>query len=201
MIDFTLPTILYGGTFDPVHEGHLHVAHEVTAALPEVKQLIFIPAAHTPGKPVASASAAQRLAWLKLAVEPSGFKVWDVEFARGGESYTIDTLKSAAKMGARRENLYWLLGADAYYGFPQWKEPQQIRSFCRLLVVDRPGQSLAEQDSQDRFLSIPPHPASSSALRERLARGETAEDWLPKPVRSVLDKLLPGQNPYVRKIV
>jgi nicotinate-nucleotide adenylyltransferase len=195
-IDFTQPTILYGGSFDPVHEGHLHVAREALAALPEVKQFVFVPAAHSPGKAPAVAPPERRLAWLRLAAEPLGFRVWDREVAKGGESYTVDTVEAAHAAGARRENLYWLLGADAYAAFPRWRSPERIRTLCRLLVVDRPGQETAPLHPSDRFVGIPLHPASSTALRARLAAGDDARDWLPPGVRAALDKLLPGENPY-----
>lgn len=200
-IDFSLPTILYGGSFDPIHAGHLHVARETLAALPEFKQFVFVPAAHSPGKKPHFASAEQRVAWLRLAVEPLGFKVWATELERGGESYTVETLERAVAEGARAGRLAWLMGADAYQSFPTWRSPDRIRALSRLLVVDRPGQELSPQNPADRFLEIPTHPASSTAIRERLARGESAAEWLPKPVREALDKLLPGQSPYARNLV
>jgi nicotinate-nucleotide adenylyltransferase len=193
--EFSRPAILFGGSFDPVHAGHLHVARECLVALPEVKQLVFVPAAESPGRK-AHASAADRLAWLKLAAEPLGFRVWDFEAVRPGPSYTVNTLEAAHAQGARVDQLYWLLGADAYAGFPGWKNPERIRELCRLLVVDRPGQDSASQHPLDRFVSIPPHPASSTSVRAALAAGNPRPEWLPEAVGAVLEKLLPGQNPY-----
>lgn len=196
-IDFQLPTILYGGSFDPVHLGHLHVAREALAAQPDIKQLVFVPAARSPGKAPAVASAANRLAWLRLAAEPLGFRVWDEEIRRGGDSYTVDTLVAAHALGARPENLFWLVGADAYASFSRWKEPARVRALARLLIAARPGLDVHPQNPQDRILEMPLHEASSTAVRQRLARGESAREWLPSPVAAALDKLLPGENPYV----
>jgi nicotinate-nucleotide adenylyltransferase len=194
-LDFSRPAILFGGSFDPVHSGHLHVARECLLALPEVKQLVFVPAAESPGR---VASVAERLAWLKIAVEPSGFRVWDFEATRPGPSFTVNTLEAAHAEGARVDQIYWLLGADAYAGFSRWKSPARIRELCRLLVVDRPGQESASQHPLDRFVSIPTHPASSTAVRAALAAGNPRPQWLPEAVGAAFEKLLPGQNPYVK---
>ncbi|MGZ3655272.1 MAG: nicotinate (nicotinamide) nucleotide adenylyltransferase [Bdellovibrionota bacterium] len=197
-LDFRQPTILFGGSFDPVHEGHLHVAREARSALPQFKQIVFVPAAHSPGRPGAIAPAEFRLKLLRTAVEPLGFKVWDLEISRGGTSFTVDTLEEAHAQGA--QELLWLLGADAYARFSSWKNPERIRALCHLLVVDRPGQESHSQNPADRFIGIPPHPASSTAIRASLAAGEARPQWLPGAVAASLEKLLPGTNPYVKKI-
>lgn len=196
---FSAPTILFGGTFDPVHEGHLHVAKQALSLLPGA-QLSFVPAAQSPGKAHAGATPEQRLHWLRLAAEPLGFGVWDVEVRRGGDSYTVETLEEASRLGARRETLYWLVGADAYESFSRWKNPARIRELATILVVGRPGSSLEVQDPRDRPLGIPPHPASSTALRAELAEGNASSPWLPAPLRAELGNLLlPRANPYARK--
>lgn len=200
MIEFRLPTALFGGSFDPVHEGHLHVARQVRAAMPSLKQLIFVPALHSPGKQNAGASPELRLKWLQLAVQPEGFEVWDIELHRGGESYTVQTLEEAQKAGAIPEKLFWIMGADAYAGFSRWKDPARIRELCRLVIVNRPGESLASQDAADTLLTIPPHPASSSEIRAQLASGDCSSPWIPAALKAEMEKFLPLHNPYVRKI-
>jgi nicotinate-nucleotide adenylyltransferase len=195
--DFGRPTILFGGSFDPVHAGHLHVARECLLALPEMRQLTFVPAAESPGR-TARASAEQRFAWLRLAAEPQGFRVWDFEVTKAGPSFTVNTLEAAHLAGARVDQLYWLLGADAYAGFARWKAPERIRELCRILVVDRPGHESASQHPLDRFICIPPHPASSTAIRHALEAGNPSPAWLPGAIAGALGNLLPGQNPYVK---
>lgn len=169
------------------------------AALPEIKQFVLLPASHSPGKHPAYASGSHRLEWLKLAVAKEGHRVWDVDLRRGGESFAVDTLEEAHAQGARRERLYWVLGADAYNAFEQWRKPARIRELCRLVVVNRPGNSLEARKTDDLIIPIPPHPASSTELRNELAEGKTGSPWLPGPVRAALEKLLPVENPYVRK--
>jgi len=189
---FTVPTALFGGSFDPVHEGHLHVARSVLAARPEIKQFVFIPAAHSPGKPPCAAPPESRLAWLRLAAAAEGFPVWDTELRRGGESFTVDTLEEAARLGAGK--LFLVLGTDAYEGFPRWRSPGRIRELARPLVVSRPGHTFVPQQPGDLAIEIPPHPASSTEIRAQLAAG-VEPLWLPNALRNQLA----AHNPYARK--
>lgn len=198
MIDFSRTTILFGGSFDPVHAGHLHVAKYALAALPGA-QLAFVPASQSPGKHPPVAPAELRLAWLEKALAPGIFQVWDAELVRGGVSYTVDTLLQAHGEGAVRETLYWLVGADAYATFPSWKDPARIRSLARLLVVNRPGSTVALQDPEDLVVEIPPHPASSTAIRRALgAASPDTEELLPAVRDDLNNLLLRGQNPYAK---
>lgn len=199
MIDFSRTTILFGGSFDPIHAGHLHVAKYALASLPGA-QLIFVPAGQSPGKHAPAASAEQRLRWLHLATDAGPFQVWDEELGRDGDSFTVDTLKEAHRQGAARERLYWLLGADAYAGFARWKHPEQIRSLAKLLVVNRPGSVAALQDPDDTLIAIPPHPASSTAIRAALAANTPMVPEVPDAVQQDLGNLLLlGRNPYARE--
>jgi nicotinate-nucleotide adenylyltransferase len=203
MIDFKITTALIGGSFDPVHAGHLAIAREIRRQIPETEQIVFVPAALSPGKVVPTAAPEQRLHWLRAVVEPEGFKVWDWELKAGGESFTANTLAEAHRQGSTAERLYWVVGADAYAGFPSWREPGRIRELCRLLVVNRPGHSLFPLSVEDRILSMPPHPASSTNIRAFLAAGDfpgAVAAGLPPALRTELEKALPPNNPYARKI-
>lgn len=197
-MQFSSPTILFGGSFDPVHAGHLQVARE-SRALVQAK-LWFVPAATSPGKPAALASPGQRLEWLQIVAEPEGFHVWDFEIRRGGESFTFETLEEASRLGGRPDHLYWLVGADAYASLPRWKSPEKIRALATVLVVGRPGTPVARQDARDRLLVVPEHPASSTALREALAMGDFHAPELPSALRPVMEKLiLSSRNPYAKQ--
>lgn len=196
--DFTRPVALFGGSFDPVHEGHLYVMREVQRDLPGT-QMVFVPAFQSPGKPAPVAPAALRLRWLEALAASDGFSVWDTELKRGGTSYTVDTLSEAHRLGARREQLFWVLGADAYQQLARWKEPGTVRALCRFVVVDRPGHEL-RLEGDDLHLPVQPHPASSTALRAALGDKPPRLAGLPAVVKTELENLiLLSQNPYARK--
>src|SRR4051812_27795243 len=111
------PIALLGGTFDPVHYGHLHLADDVRRAL-ALDEVRLVPAGDPPHRGGPSASAADRLAMLRLAArEFPGLTVDDREIARGGKSYTVMTLRELRDENARRP-LILIVGADAFLGFP-----------------------------------------------------------------------------------
>jgi nicotinate-nucleotide adenylyltransferase len=195
MLDFRSKTIFFGGSFDPIHLGHLHIAK---AAMQKISgaNIVFVPAAESPGKK-ANAPAAQRLQWLKDSLVGTHFQLWDYELTRPGPSYSVDTLEQAHLQGATKEHCYWLLGADAYANFDSWKKSQRIRELTRLLVVNRQGNNI-KLHSDDILCEMEMHPASSTLIRAKLSQGEIPEDALPRPVSESLRILsLKSQNPYV----
>lgn len=196
MIDFRKNTILFGGSFDPIHLGHLHIAREALKAVNPPAQLVFVPARESPGKPLPRASAEQRTAWIEESIRDAGYLLWDTELKRQGPSYTVETLEEAHRLGASRERLYWLLGADSYAHFESWKNPERIRELAILLVLSRPGTSLQRKDPRDVLREVAPHPASSSQIRAEIARGKIP-DMLAPPVAEWLKNLpLKSKNPY-----
>src|SRR5438046_5526680 len=137
MVDAT-PLGLLGGTFDPVHYGHLRLADDVRAALalPEVR---LIPAGDPPHRSAPHASASDRLAMLELArAEFPSLAVDPREIHRGGKSYTILTLKALRADDLRRP-LLWIIGADSFIGLPQWHRWQELFNLDHLIVAERPG--------------------------------------------------------------
>lgn len=130
---------IYGGSFDPVHLGHLLVAQ---AAIEElgVDRLFFVPAAQSPFKPENhTAPAAARLQLLRLALAgKSNCEVDDQEIQRGGISYTVDTLHAYAKKfpGAK---LFYLIGADNAAKLNEWREPAALAALAEFVAVPRPG--------------------------------------------------------------
>lgn len=198
-IDFGKPLALYGGSFDPVHQGHLEVVRAIHRALPG-HQIVLVPAGISPGKPSPVASAELRLKWLNLLARKEGFLVWDTELNRPGPSYTVETLEEAHRLGANRESLYWVVGADAYNGLPQWKDPQKIRALARIAALKRPGSALNLSEAGDLLIPMAEHSASSSAIRAGFGRNPPLVSGLPEEVKSDLEKLaVSARNPYVRK--
>jgi nicotinate-nucleotide adenylyltransferase len=129
---------ILGGTFDPIHYGHLRPAREAARAL-GLEALRLIPAAHPPHRTAPVANAAQRWRMAELAIaEFPEFQLDDREYRRGGPSYTVLTLESLrAEYGARP--LCLLLGADAYFGLETWHEWRRLPELAHLVVLTRPG--------------------------------------------------------------
>jgi nicotinate-nucleotide adenylyltransferase len=197
MLDFRKVTALYGGSFDPVHLGHLHIADEVARLKPEIQQIVFVPARISPGKPELTGSPEARLKFLTIALEGTRYKIWDFEIHRDGESYTVDTLEEAHNQGANRDRLFWIMGADAYENFASWQKSDRIRTLCTLLVVGRPGIEIRQQNSADQLLNITLNPISSSQVRDALKHGKVPQNTLPPLLeRHLRDLLLKSQNPY-----
>lgn len=142
-MDLLPPIALLGGTFDPVHYGHLRLADDVRRALGLV-QLRLIPAADPPHRGGPHATAADRLAMLRagLAAFP-GLVADDRELRRGGKSYTVLTLEELRCDDPSRP-LWLVLGADAFRGLPGWHRWREIFTLAHIVVVARPGVFLAD---------------------------------------------------------
>ncbi len=203
-------TLLYGGTFDPVHAGHLAVAAAAREALGT--GIAFLPAADPPHRAAPGASAGQRARMLELAIagEP-GFAVDRRELHRAGPSYTVDTLRDLRLELGPEAPLAWLVGADAFRGLSGWHAWSALFGLAHFVVAVRPGhgldalpETLAEAcagrwtaRAQDLAgspagrlmrLDMPLHPASATELRRRLRAGEPHGGWLSAPVADFIDR-------------
>src|SRR5205085_156177 len=134
---------LFGGSFDPVHLGHLLVAQAAREELGLVR-LFFIPAAHSPFKPESAPTAAnERLRLLRLALIGKPWcEVDEQEIRRGGVSYSIDTVRDFARRFPEAE-LYYLIGADNVPHLPKWREAAELARLAQFVAIARPGQASA----------------------------------------------------------
>jgi len=134
---------LFGGTFDPIHYGHLRAAEQVREGL-DLGSVIFIPAAQPPHKSSgAVASSSHRLEMVRLAVQPNAFfNVSDVEIRRPGKSYSIETIQYFQKTMGRTASLYFVMGMDAFLEIATWKSVERLFSQCHFVVMARPGYTL-----------------------------------------------------------
>jgi len=179
---------LYGGSFDPVHLGHVLVAQAAREEL-GLDRLFFIPAAQSPFKPESRpASDAARLQWLRLALAgQAGCEVDDQELRRGGISYTVDTLRDYLKRfpGA---TLYYLIGADHVGKLAGWREPAELARLAEFVVIPRPGEPAEEFPSpfRGRTLRGFPFAVSSSQIRARVQAGQTIEHLVPPGVAGAI---------------
>lgn len=170
---------IFGGTFDPVHVGHLAIAHAALESLP-LDRVVFIPARRAPLKehgPVAGAT--DRLDMLELAVagEPR-FSVSRIELDREGPSYTVETLEQLA--GA--DLLFLILGGDALAALPRWKDPDRILELAKIAVAERPGAPEHAGNPSIVEFDAPRLDISSRELRARAARGRSLRYLVPDPV-------------------
>jgi nicotinate-nucleotide adenylyltransferase len=132
------PIGLFGGTFDPIHFGHLRTAFELLQAL-KLAQVRFLPTGDPPHREAPLAAAPLRLEMVRAAVAgQSGFSVDDREIRREGVSYTVETLTELRQENAQR-SLCLLLGMDAFLGMPTWHRWREIFELCHVVVAHRPG--------------------------------------------------------------
>lgn len=181
---------LFGGTFDPIHLGHLKVAEWVKDVL-NLDKVIFIPNhIHPFQKRKNITSSEYRLKMLELALqEYPQFDLDSVEIARKGVSYTIDTILHFQKLYPQTD-LFLLIGADNLLELPKWKDTQGILSLVKIVVYNRESrQSVPMMDKNHFiFLESPKIEISSTDIRERLAEGRSCKSMLPAEVINFIDK-------------
>lgn len=185
---------IYGGTFDPVHLGHLLVAQ---AALEELAldRLCFVPAAQSPFKPdQLAAPASLRLRLLRIALAGgSRLEVDPQEIERGGTSYSIDTARAYSRRfpGAQ---LFWLIGADHVPSLPKWRDADALAALVEFVVLPRPGAAPALPPAGFRIRQLKGFPlaVSSSELRARARAGLPLHPLVPAAVAEILS----SENPY-----
>lgn len=169
---------VFGGTFDPVHVGHLAIALAAIEAVP-LEEVVFVPARRSPLKdsaPVASEADRHTMLLRAVAGEPR-FTVSRLELERDPPSYTLDTLEALRPRG----ELFLILGSDALADLPRWRSPERIRALATILVARRPG--APEPDgSLARAFDAPALDISSRELRARAARGRSLRYLVPDGV-------------------
>ena len=152
---------LLGGSFNPVHNGHLAIARQTREAL-GLDKILFIPTSHPPHKPNGSLAPAQdRYEMVRLAIaSDSSLAISDVEIRRPGKSYTIDTIRLLQQEYGAQTQLFFLIGLDAFLDFPSWRDPLTLLTLCSFVVLSRPGLSFR---SLSTVALLPPIPYPSLA--------------------------------------
>jgi len=182
-----------GGTFDPVHNGHLIVAEEVKTRL-NLVEIIFVPAGQPwlkAAKPISSAE--HRLQMLRLAIaDKPYFKLSSIEIERTGPSYTVDTITELRNKFGSDDELFFILGWDSLAELPQWREPSRLIKMCYLVAVPRPGYPRPKLKTLEviirglsqrvMLMKKPEIDISASAIRERVARGLSIRHLVPEPI-------------------
>lgn len=178
---------LFGGTFDPIHLGHLRAAETAREAL-ALDIVAFLPSAVPPHRDVPLTGASDRLAMTRLATAPHPrFEAWDTELRRPGPSYTVETV--AALVDERpSDHLVLVVGADTWPEIPGWREPDRLLSLVEVAVVERPGSTAAATGATPpgtravHHVTGPVLPISATAIRDRVRRGLSVRYLVPDPV-------------------
>lgn len=182
---------IFGGTFDPVHMGHLLMAEEAVERL-RLDRLVFLPAGRPAHKRDRSITPVEhRLAMLRLAARGNPrFAVSRLEADHDGVTYTVESLEHFAK--AERAELYFVMGQDSLDEFRTWRDPDRILSLARLAVVPRGEMERPSLDAAVRrrvvFLKPPRIGIAASEIRRRLGRKRSVRYWLPDPVLAYIKR-------------
>jgi len=207
---------LLGGTFNPIHLGHLHVARHVLAGL-SLDRVLFIPSSSPPHKAAMEILPADhRLAMTRLALrDDPHFESSDIEIKRGGISYSVETVLELKRL-CPEDTLFFIMGMDAFFEIQTWREAERLLTLCNFVVVSREeypfskcygipllnrvrasltqldtGQIgayilLTDQATEIHFLRIPPCHISASEVRSRLLTHQDAKNLLPASVASYI---------------
>ncbi len=182
---------IMGGTFDPIHFGHLAAAEETRIRL-GLARVIFVPNGQPPHKRgYVPAPAARRYDMVVLATASNpAFEASRVEIDRSGPSYAVDTVETIGRQLGPDTRLYFIAGVDAVRQFVTWQSPERLVETCEIVAVSRPGYSLRDLDralpshlrEHVHTLRIPAFGISSRRLRQRAAAGESLRYLTPQPV-------------------
>lgn len=188
-----------GGTFDPIHLGHLIIAEEARERL-ALEEVVFIPTGQPwlkANRPVSPGDWRLEMARLAMSGNPF-FRVSAAELERPGPSYSVETLEQMHRELGPGADIYFILGLDALKEFHRWKEPQRILDLCTLAAVTRPGHSDFDFASLEEiangashkviFLDGPEIGISGTEIRRRVAQGVSIRYWVP-----------PGVEKYIRQ--
>ncbi len=180
---------IFGGTFNPVHNGHVKLAENFKKEL-QLDKLLVIPTAVPPHKEAESiASGEDRLKMCELAFENIG-EVSDTEISRGGRSYTVLTLEELKKI-YKDDDFYFLVGSDMLLCFKKWYRWEDILSMCTLCATDRDNAETCRDADSELFEKIifcdfPKTVVSSTEVRERLLKKEEVSQLIPKKVEEYI---------------
>jgi nicotinate-nucleotide adenylyltransferase len=201
-------TGVFGGTFDPIHNGHLAVAEEVKERL-NLTEIIFVPAGRPWMKSDRAISPAEhRLRMLHLALDDiPQYRISEMEIERAGPSYTIDTIKALRKSLESGDELFFILGRDNLPQLAQWKEAAKLITLCYLVAVPRPDAPRPKMKELEAgfpgitgrvmLLDKPEIAVSASEVQERVGRGLSVRHLVPEAVNRYIKEqgLYAGQPP------
>lgn len=180
---------VFGGTFNPIHNGHVKIAEEVLKVL-DLDRIIFIPSKFPPHKKDAEiASAKDRYNMVKLAVKNNkNFEVSDVELKREGPSYTIDTIKDLINRFEPDDEFYFIIGSDTLGELKEWKQINNLLKIIKFVVVNRPKYSLGNIPKSALRVHMGGIDISSSRIREFIKKDKEIASLVPEKVEKYIAK-------------
>jgi len=187
----------FGGTFDPIHLGHLAAAEEVRAKL-GLREVLFVPTGQPwlkADRPISLAKHRVEMVNLAIAGNPH-FKLSTCEVDRPGPSYAVDTIDILQQQLGTEAKLFFLLGSDALFELAQWKEPSRLIQICHLVAFTRPGFALPPLESLESaipglsqhvsFVEVPRIDISATQIRNRVSRGASIHRLVPQAVEKYI---------------
>jgi nicotinate-nucleotide adenylyltransferase len=188
-----------GGTFDPIHIGHLIIAEEVRVRL-ALDEVLFSPAGQPWFKSERSITPGEhRLEMVRLALESNPyFKLSTIELERPGPTYSVDTISVLRKEFGTEVGIYFIVGFDALAGLPLWKEPARLIKLCQIVGIKRPGYTELDWQFLERaipgvcasviVLDVPQIDISSIEIRERVKKGISIRYLVPEAVERYISE-------------
>ena len=189
---------VFGGTFDPIHNGHLIVAEECRDRL-KIDRVLFVPALLPPHKQTRSLTdPCHRMAMVRLAISSNPwFEASSIELDRPGPSYSVDTLRQLRLHQPECTEMFFIMGADSLNELPSWHDPAGLLAACKLVVVNRPGAPAVDSSRLDSLypgveervavIDLPGLDIASSEIRRRVAAGRTIRYQLPEEVSAYIE--------------
>jgi nicotinate-nucleotide adenylyltransferase len=184
---------IFGGTFDPIHLGHLAVARSIQSSL-GLDNVVFVPAGQPWLKADTPVSRVEdRVQMLRLALaRRRALELSTLEADRPGPSYTVDTMETLQRQLGSSADLFFLLGSDALMDIAKWKEPQRLIQLCQLVAFARPGFGLPTMEALEVavpgismrvvFAEVPQVNIRATDIRRRIAEGRSIQRLVPRAV-------------------
>lgn len=180
---------ILGGTFDPIHNGHLHLAKKVLEKM-HLDRIIFIPTNLPPHKTgVRITPTIHRYKMLKLAIgNNKRFMVSDIEIKRRGRSYSVETLRQLRKRYGQSAEMFFITGSDSLKDIDGWKDLEEILNLCRFMVIKRPCFAIKKARRDFIVLHIGAKDISSTDIRRRIKKAQSTQGLLPEKVRDYITR-------------